>query len=444
MDQSLTTYKRIWKISLPIIIGLVAQNIMMVIDTAFLGRVSDVTLGAAAIGGVFYLSLVMLGAGFSIGVQIMIARRNGQKNYQEIGKVFNLSFYILLCIALIIFILFYFFTQPFLASILKSETIMAESITYIKYRKYGLFFGFLVFAFNSVYVGTTQTGILTLATFIMALFNILFDYILIFGNWGFPEMGIAGAAMATNIAEFFSFFFYVIWMIMKNDHKKYNIFQTYKPDLILLKPLMNLAYPVMFQYFISFSGWFVFFLIIEKLGETALAVSNISRSIYMVLMIPVWGLSSATNTLVSNTIGRGEKDQVMPLIKRILVIGIVINLVLVQFILWMPDPISTIYTENPVLIKEARPILKVISIAMIAFSTAMILFNGLSGAGKTMLALKIDIVSVLIYLISAFLLVSFTSASAPAVWVAEVIYFSCIAFFSYLALQSGSWKKLTI
>ncbi len=444
MKESLFTYRDIWKISYPIIIGLVAQNIMLVIDTAFLGRVSDITLGAAAIGGGFYLTMVMLGTGFTVGAQIMIGRRNGERQLHAIGNVFDHAQVTLVIMAVILWFLLHFFTPILLEQFISSPAILKESLIFIDVRKYGLLFGFIVLGFNALYIGNTQTKVLSLSTFVMASINIVLDYVLIFGHYGFPEMGIAGAALATNIAEFFTFIFYISWAFAKRDHKKYKLFVRVVPDLKLLKSLLNLSVPVMFQYFFSFSAWFVFFLIIEHIGETALAASNIARSIYMVLMIPVWGLSVAVNTLVSNTIGRGQQHLVIPLILRVLIIGIVTNILLVQIILFLPIPIIGFYTESQALIEATQPLLRVIAVALIAFSAGMIIFNGLSGTGKTMLALKIEILAIIFYLLTTLLLALGLKAPAHVVWMVEIVYFSLMGLFAFIALKKANWREITV
>jgi putative MATE family efflux protein len=440
----LYTLRDIWKISVPIIIGLVAQNVMLVIDTAFLGQVSEITLGAAAIGGVFYLCMVMLATGFAIGAQIMIGRRNGEMHFSAIGKVFDHTQIFLVILAVLLWIVLNFGAPLFLKFFISSPGVLSESLIFINYRQYGLLFGFLVLGFNALYVGSTQTKVLILSTFIMAAINICLDYVFIFGHYGFPAMGIAGAALATNIAEFGTFCFYVGWVLIRNDHRYFKLFHFRRPDTKLLAALLKLAVPVMFQYFFSFSAWFIFFLIIEQIGETALAASNIARSVYMALMIPVWGLSASVNTLVSNTIGRGYFEMVMPLIHKMLLIGTSISIVLIQLVIFLPYPIVGFYTENPELIEATIPLLRVISIALIAFSFGMILFNGLSGTGKTMLALKIEIVSIIIYLLTALFLAFGLKASAPKVWMVEIIYFSLMGIFAYIALKKGNWKKINL
>ena len=108
------TYKEIWKLTYPIILGYIVQNIISVTDTAFLGHVGEIELGASAIGGLFYILIIMLGFGFSIGAQIITARRCGEKNYTKIGKTTEHSLYFLMCVALLVIV----FINPFIPKIL--------------------------------------------------------------------------------------------------------------------------------------------------------------------------------------------------------------------------------------------------------------------------------------------------------------------------------------
>ncbi len=438
------TYRSIWRITYPIVIGLMAQNLMVVIDTAFLGRLGEVTLGASAIGGIFYLSLVMLGAGFAVGVQIVIGRRNGEGKYRQIGSVFDHAVYFMSVLALGLFLFLTYIAPAFLSWFLQSEGVLAESLVFLEYRRFGFLFGFLVLTFNSFYIGITRTRLLIVSTSVMAATNIFLDYMLIFGHFGMPAMGIAGAAMATNMAEGVTFLFFIVWSIKNRALPHYRLLRFNRPNWLQYKPLLKVAVPVMFQYFLSFAAWFVFFMVIEQIGETALAASNITRSFYMLLMIPVWGLSSATNTLVSNIIGQGRSEEVIPLIKKVLVIGILSTLVIVQVNLFAPGQIAALFTNEIHLVEATIPLLRVISLALVAFSFGMILFSGLSGTGKTHVALAIEILSISFYLISAFILAVVLDGSAAMVWFVEVIYFTMLGLGSLAYLRTGRWKVYRI
>ncbi|MFP4064457.1 MAG: MATE family efflux transporter [Bacteroidales bacterium] len=440
MPEANNTFKSIWKISYPIIMGLTAQNLMIAIDTAFLGRLGEITLGASAIGGVFYLCLVMLGAGFSIGTQILIGRRNGEGKKHQIGHIFDHAIYFLIALAFLLFLFLTYIAPNFLEWFLKSEQVRDESLVFLHYRRFGFLFGFLVLGFNAFYTGITRTRLLILSTSVMAATNIILDYFLIFGHFGLPSMGIAGAALATNIAELITFGFFLYWSHQNRMLYTCRLFVFHRPNWQQYGPLLKVAVPVMFQYFLSFAAWFVFFMVIEQISETALAASNITRSFYMLLMIPVLGLSSATNTIVSNLIGQGRSAEVIPLIRKVLMIALSITIAIIQLNIFMPAQIAGLFTSDLKLVEASIPLLRVTSLALIAFAFGMILFSGLSGTGKTMVALLIEILSITFYLLSAFILAVTLNATAPVVWFVEVIYFTMLGLGSLLYLKTGKWR----
>jgi putative MATE family efflux protein len=417
---------------------------MVAIDTAFLGRVGEVALGAGALGGLFYLAVVMLGIGFGTGTQILIGRRNGEKDFGQIGKLTDHAIYFLLCLAVILFFVIFFLAPDILKYFIRSNEVYSGTLLFLRYRSWGIFFAFTNIIFNSFYVGTVKTRILTLSTAITAATNAILDYFLIFGNGGFPEMGIAGAALASSIAELVTTLFFIIRTYYFEDVRKFNLFRFSRFDPAIMGRILNLSVPIMLQNFLSFSGWFIFFMIIEHLGEHALAVSNICRSIYMLLMIPIWGLSSACNTLVSNLMGEGRIDAVIPLIKKIVIISFISTVVIVSCNIIAPRYILSIYTENASLIADSIKVLYVISLALIFFSIAVVMFMGVSGTGNTKVTFAFEIFAIAVYQFSAYLLAIVFEMPVQYVWLVECQYFLLIGLFCYFYLRSGKWKLIKI
>lgn len=438
------TYSSIWKVSLPIIIGLVAQNIMVAIDTAFLGRVGEVALGAGALGGLFYLAVVMLGIGFGTGMQILIGRRNGEKEFTQIGRITDHGIYFLAGLAAFLFLVIFFLAPDLLKLFIKSKEIYVGTLQFLRYRSWGIFFAFINIIFTSFYVGVVKTRLLTFSTIITAVTNAVLDYYLIFGNGGFPQMGIAGAAMASSIAELATALFFIIRTYYFEDIAKFQLFRFQRFDRDIMGRILNISVPIMLQNFLSFAGWFVFFMIIEQLGEHALAVSNICRSIYMLMMIPIWGLCMSCNTLVSNLMGEGSTEDVIPLIKKIVTMSFLCELVIVLLNVFAPRYIISVYTNNALLIEDSVNVLYVISIALLAFSVAMIMFMGVSGTGNTRVTFQFEIFTITLYQIVAFLLAIVFKVQVQYVWLVECMYFIIIGILSYLYLRSGKWKLLKI
>ncbi len=440
MNQGVPSYTKIWQVSYPIILSLLAQNIINVIDTAFLGRVGEVELGASAIAGLFYIAVFMLGFGFSNGTQIMIARRNGEHKYKQIGSIFDQSAYFFLLLAFFIFIFIYFFGAPILKQIVSSDNIFIASKAYLKIRVWGIFFAFGNLAFRALFVGVTKTKALGYSAIIMAVTNIIFDYLLIFGHYGFPQMGIAGAALASVFAEMVSFAFFIFYARIKIDVNRFKLFLFPKIDLKIIKNTLSISTYIMIQYFLSVATWFSFFAIIEQMGERSLAVSNIVRSIYMVLVIPIMGLSTATTSLVSNAIGEGFTDKVLNIINRIVKISLLSIVPFVLLIWIMPATLIRVYTNNPDLIAATVPSLYVISGAILIFAVAFVVFSGVSGTANTKTALGIEIITLVFYLSFLYWVVILRNVDVAVAWTSEYIYMSGLALLSYWYLIKGNWR----
>ena len=207
------SYSKISKVAIPILLSMLVEHLIGMTDTAFLGRVSEVALGASALGTVYFLIFFVLGSGFSCGAQILIARRNGEKNYSKIGQICYASGFFLLLLALVLVCFILFCSDKIMPLIISSKDVCKATIEYMNYRAYGLVFVFITALFRAFYVGIARTKIMTYSSVVMVSSNIVLNYALIFGKCGFPEMGIAGAALASAVAEGIAMICYIIFVV---------------------------------------------------------------------------------------------------------------------------------------------------------------------------------------------------------------------------------------
>ena len=435
------SYRNIWKVAYPILISLVMEQMIGLTDTAFLGRVGEIELGASAIAIVYYMILFMAGFGFSIGAQIIIGRRNGEGNYTDTGKVFWNGLYFLLGLSAIIIAASELFSPLLMKHLVSSEAIYHASLSYVRWRLPGMIFAFCTAMYRAFYVGTTQTKTLTLNSVVMVLSNILFNWILIFGHLGFPALGITGAAIGSSLAELVSLIFFVLYTRISCDRKKYGLDKPGSFDRSELRSMMPVCSWTMIQHIISISTWFIFFLYIEHLGERSLAVSNIIRGVSGLLWMILAAFSSTCSTLVSNIIGAGREDKVMSLVKRIMKLsyGIVISIALL-FCLF-PKAVISIYTDIPELIPATIPSLIVMCSSYLLTVGAMILFNAVSGTGSTKTAFRLELAALGIYTLYCTIVAGILKADVAICWSAEHIYAAALLILCYIYLRSGRWKN---
>ncbi len=252
-------------------LGLLAENLVGVIDTAFLGHVGDLELAASAIASTYYVILFVVGMGFGTGTQILIARRNGEGNYKKIGGIFENSLYFIWFFSAVTILLSFFFSRQILGVMLASDEILNAAMRYLDIRIFTLFFSLGCVIMRSFFVGIEFTKYIGIGALVISVVNFVADYLLIFGKLGFPAMGLEGAAVATMIAEVAGFGYFV-WIIgRKIDLTKYDMFVFRRPQWHVVKHTMKLSVFTMLQNLLSLSTWFLFFVIIEKTGEQNLA-----------------------------------------------------------------------------------------------------------------------------------------------------------------------------
>lgn len=432
--------KEIFKISYPIFLGLIAQNIVNVTDTAFLGRVGEIELGASALAGVCYIALFMIAFGFSQGSQILIGRRNGEKRYNAIGEIFFHGVIFLMLLAILVFAAVQAFGREAMYTFMNSEAIADAATRFLDVRIWGIFFVFPNVMFRAFFVGIQRTKVLSANAIVMAVVNIILDYGLIFGNLGLPKMGLEGAALASVIAEGVSLLFFIIYLIAAVDWKKYGFKWELKYDLKVIRAMLDVSVFTMLQSFVSLSTWFLFFAFVEKLGERPLAVSNIVRSLYMILLMPVQALSATSNTMISNAIGAGDTDKVLKILMKIIRMAYYILIPISLIIVLFPKAFLSIYTTDPTLIADSIQPTWVLIGGLLFAAAGSIMFNAISGTGNTRSSLLFEVISLVVYTGYMWYVIYELRSSVAVCWTTELVYWLVLMITCYPYLLSGKWK----
>ena len=437
------TNRDIWGIALPIMLGNMAQTIINFTDTAFLGRLGVIALGASMLAGLFYFVFTTVAAGFAVGIQIIVARRFGEKNYGRIGVIFEHGSLFVLLLGLILFSILYFFSDHLLLRLIDSQSIYEASVDYIRYRQFGIAFVCFNFLYRALYVGISNTKVITYSTVIMAVVNIVLDYCLIFGKLGFPQMGIAGAALASLSAEISAFIFFTLYSYVTLRKKDFGMFKIYALESELMGRILRISTPTMIQKLCSFSVWFVFFVMIEKMGETATGISSIVRSVYMILITPCFAFSTTTNTLVSRIIGEGSLEQVFPTIGKVLKNCLLCTIPVVVLVSIFPVQIAGIYTDDLTLAQLVVPSIFVICSGTIFQGIGNAYFEAVSGTGNTSAALYLESAVLVIYVLFVYAMTHLTS-QVELVWTAEILYGALLGILCFLYKKFARWDKKRI
>lgn len=424
------TYKQIWLINFPVMMSILIEQLINITDAVFLGHVGETELGASAIAGIYYLAVYMFGFGFSIGMQVMVGRRNGEKNYRQTGRTFFQGLFFLSALAFFLCLLIPVASPFILKPLIASPEIYQAVITYLDWRSFGLLFSFPFLAVRSFLVGITHTKALSWSAIVAVVVNIPLNYLFIFTF----DKEIAGAAIASSVAEMVSFTVLAAYMGRKADRKKYGLYPVY--DVRLLAALLRLSVWSMLHAFISVAPWFLFFIAIEHLGKTELAISNITRSVSALFFVIANSFAVTTGSLASNLIGAGERNEIFPLCRKVLTLGYAAGLPLVALTLYFNEPVLGFYTDNGMLVHLAFAPFAVMLLNYTFALPGYVYLNAVGGTGNTQITFIFQLTTSAVYLCYLYWLSYCTKASLTIYLTAEYL------FVILLGLQSVIYLKL--
>ena len=437
-------YKTIFGVALPLMVSSFIQSIVLITDSAFISRYDTLAFDAVGNGGLVYITMYVTLLGLGDGAQILIARRIGQNKIKSISKIFSTSILILFIIALLLFVLLYFLMPEWIISYSKNETIAIYQGQYIKIRSFALFTSVLTLAIQAFYMAIGKTWVVLIASLVIALSNSVLDYALIFGNFSFPEMGLEGAAWASTIADGLGTLFLVLFTLFTSYKSEYQLFKRLKVSWLSFKELLNIGAPLMLQGLTALATWTVFFIWIEQIGSFELTVSQNIRSLYMFAFVPIWGFAGTTKTYISQYMGRREFDIIPVIQRRIQLITVILLFFTFHGSILYPETLIRFVNPNELYVAKSAEILRFVSVSIFLYGFVSVYFQTINGSGNTIFSMSVEMISVGMYLITAFVFIKILRLDIYWVWSVEYIYFGTIGLLSFLYLKRFNWKKKII
>jgi putative MATE family efflux protein len=430
--------------ALPITLAMLVPQINFITNNIFLGMLGEQELASAGITGVYYLIFAVIGNGLNNGLQALIARRAGQNLPKEIGRLFYNGVWVALGIAALGIGVTYLFAPMIMHAFIHDAVIADEVTHFLLIRIWGLPFLYLYVMRNALLVGTNQTRFLVWGTLAEALVNIALDYTMIFGHFGFPSLGFNGAAYASIIAEASGLFVIYAVIHFKGIHKSFAFFEQTKIDWPIIKLILTMSAPLIVQFAISIASWEFFYILVEHHGARALAISNTMRNIFGLFGIFCWAFASTTNTMVSNVIGQGKQEEVMPLVRRIVKMSLGISFFIFIVLNLVPEFFLSFYSQGDEFIAEAIPIVRIVSVALLMMSFGTIWLNAVTGTGNSRVNLLIELITIVIYVAYVYLVLEYWNLSIGWGWGSEWVYWISMFSMAFAYMKSGKWKGKVI
>ena len=437
----------VWAVSLPVVFAEVSETILHVTDTIFLGRVGVTELAAVGFADSIFDLFLILTIGLTEAMQILVARRAGEGSPRLVGESFNQGMVLLLTTAVVVTVLLKVSTPLVLEALVEGPALGSAVNTYLQIVAYGIVFHGLNFGFSSLFVGLAKTRVLIWATILLGGVNLAVDYILIFGKFGAPALGIAGAALGSVAAEAITFAFFIAYTLRYLDIRKYGLFRFFARQADAVSSwgsLLRLSLPVAAQGLVEAIRWFAFFVILEAIGEEALAVSNILFATMAVFLIPTGGFAETASTFVSRYIGKERADRISRLMREVTAPAYLLSAPFILLALFAPEWIASLFTTNAGVIAASGPALRVLAVTMIVLIASEMWFAAVAGTGDTPALFGIEVLVTTVMLGVAYFVGISMEASVAAVWTSLAAASVVGLALSYGWMRSGIWKRLEI
>tara|TARA_B100001287_G_scaffold91145_1_gene76368 strand:+ start:2215 stop:3366 length:1152 start_codon:yes stop_codon:yes gene_type:complete len=383
----------------------------------------------------------MILVGLGDGTQIILARRIGEKKTEQLPHVFTTALLVQFMFATSLFSTLFFIAPTWLMNISQQADIAILQGDFLTIRSFAFFPSCIFLIIQAYFLAKGKTWPVLFSAILTALSNIVLDYSLIFGNFGLPEMGVKGAALASTSSDLIGMLSMAILFIMDRE---FRLFKLHLFSLKSVKNILKISSPLMLQGSIALGTWTLFFVMLEQRGVFELTVSQNIRSIYFLAFVPIWGFAGTTKTYVSQYLGSGKGELIPQLQRRIQLLTTFFLLVTFHGAVLYPELLVSWINPEEIYIEKSAAILRLISLSIIIYGIISVYYQTIQGSGNTFYSMCIELSTVFIYVTACHLFINVFSFDIYWIWTVEYIYFGVIGLMSVLYLRNSNWKLKSI
>jgi MATE family multidrug resistance protein len=441
-------YKTILHVALPAIAGLSTQMVVSLVDTAMVGRLDEATYALAAMGiGVLATwALISFFSSLATGIHVVVARKYGEGDYVSCGVTLNNSLLLAVCIGAVVAMVGVFFSYPIAHLFATDEMVGNLASDYLYYRFMGIPFFLISVSFRGFFFGINKTKIFMFSGVITNFLNVIFNYIFIYGEFGLPRMGLAGAGLGSTLATMFDGFFYSAIIMLPSYRKRFQNLKNLILNKNIVSAILKISLPVSFQNVFILLGFLSFVAITGIIGTLEQAATQAVISTLFISLLPCFGFGIAVQTLVGNNLG-AKKFRLAKIYGFETAKVATLYTIMLGFIFTIiPQYVLLIVTNDQTIIDTAAPSLRIAGFAQIFYAVGVVLANGLQAAGRSFYVMKSEVVTnLLIFVPLAYFLGVYLNLGLTWAWMALPVYIILYSLIIYIKFNSIEWHtKISI
>jgi MATE family multidrug resistance protein len=441
----------------PLLAGMVSEFFMYIADSAMVGRLGTDHLAAIAIATLYGEIMWVIVWPFAPGTQALAARRYGQLQaaagaddstkillYRRTGKILDNSLVVSFTAGLAAMLLAVF-SEPILKLLLDDQQLIPLAESYIRIIKYAMPLAGIFYSFYGFLAAVNMTRAIMVATVGLNILNILFNYVLIFGKFGFPALGIEGAAIGTVLAQALGVTYLAGYVFISKRTRVYRCCRFKSLPWNLMKDIFIASCPMIAQLGLVLSIIFYYETIIADFGTIYLAVTHIIFTMFILNRTLVGGFAEGGSILIGNHLGRGEQKAAIQYAYATLYIAFFFG-ALLMIVLWVfPESIVKVFNQEPETVtlgaSGLRFFMPFVFINIIGFPFEIIFTH--NGWGK--FPLVAELISIVTFALGLTLLLTrFFSMGIYAAWLSLGLYMVCYSILLCGGFMSKRWLHVTV
>ncbi|MDA3798987.1 MAG: MATE family efflux transporter [Kiritimatiellae bacterium] len=435
--------------ALPMIVSSACDTLMIFIDRLFLAKVSTHNMNASMLGGltVFMLSTFFLGLiGYSTA---LVAQYFGSEQKSKCSVATFQALIIAVIAAPIIRML-----RPLVFAIFENSNLVTEQL--VLQKQYASILNtFVIFVlirsvFACFFSGTGRTKIVMISALTAMVVNVGMNYLLIFGKYGFPAMGIRGAAYGTVIGTAVSVIVMLSVYLSKKNIKEYVVNKSFHINKLVMFKLLRYGYPAGLEFLLNFAAFNFMIMLFHSDGPLTATAITITFNWDLVSFVPLMGLQIAVTSLVGRYMGAERVDYAHKATMSALKLGWMYSFIIFVLFITMSGTLVEIFSPSgdTELFLAAKPIaarmIKLASIYVMTESVILSFSGALRGAGDTLWTMIISVSIHWVLIVVTYLMLKVLHCTAMQSWFAVICVFSLFGVSFFLRYRSGKWKQIEV
>lgn len=363
LEQYTKEFKYNLNLAAPVMLGMLGHTFVSLVDNIMVGQLGATELAAVSLGNSFVFIAMSLGIGFSTAITPLVAEADTEKNFEKGKSAFKHGLF--LCIALGIFLfLMLLLAKPLMYVMDQPEAVVKLAIPYLDLVGFSLIPLIIFQAFKQFSDGLSLTKYPMYATILANVINVVLNYLLIFGKFGFPEMGLVGAALGTLISRVVMVFF--LWWLLRAREKSKAYVTNIKIFVLespMLKKIINIGFPSAMQMFFEVAIFTAAIWLSGTLGQNPQAANQIALNLSSMTFMVATGLSVAAMIRVGNQKGLQNFTELRRIAISIFLLGIVLAAIFALIFLLLHKVLPTIYVDldDPINALDTREVVSIAS-----------------------------------------------------------------------------------